>query len=202
MSVRPGDHSAKPKPGSPTGAAPGDIAAQPASASAAAARPMLRWRLTIRFMEVSSRWNIAETTPSEHRSSKSCFQDRKSNATSWSVFDSGRLRQLPISYQEVLGAAINLPYRTPAQPVAVRVAAGGDFSVYRQEPSLTMCLGKSRPNCRQKEARTRRATQVRQRTGQRPTGYQTFGKHKIPDTLVRWFGSLRYYSTDMNFMPI
>ena len=40
-------------------------------------------------------------------------KDRKSNATSGSIFDSGSLSQTPISCQEVLGAAIKLPYRSP-----------------------------------------------------------------------------------------
>ena len=41
-------------------------------------------------------------------------KDRKSNATFGSIFDSGGLSQSPISHQEVLGAAIKLPQRTPS----------------------------------------------------------------------------------------
>jgi hypothetical protein len=39
---------------------------------------------------------------------------------------------------EVLGAAINLPYRTSAQLVGLRVAAGGDCPGYRHESPLTI----------------------------------------------------------------
>ena len=55
-------------------------------------------------------------------------KDRKSNATSGGIFDSGSLSQSPISHQGVLGAAIKLPYRSPAPPVAGNGAAGGDLS--------------------------------------------------------------------------
>ncbi len=41
-------------------------------------------------------------------------KDRKSNATFGSVFDSVGLSQSPISHQEVLGAAIKPPKRTPS----------------------------------------------------------------------------------------
>ena len=63
-------------------------------------------------------------------------KDRKSNATFGSIFESGGLSQSPISHQEVLGAAIKPPQRTPALPVARTGAAGGDFSGYRHESSL------------------------------------------------------------------
>ena len=41
------------------------------------------------------------------------FKDRKSNAAFGSIFDAGGLSQSPISHQEVLGAAIQPPQRTP-----------------------------------------------------------------------------------------
>jgi hypothetical protein len=66
------------------------------------------------------------------------FKDRKSNAAFGNIFDSGGLSQSPISHQEVLGADIKPPQRTPPALPIVRIgAAGGDFSGYRHESSLT-----------------------------------------------------------------
>jgi hypothetical protein len=45
---------------------------------------------------------------------------------------SGRLGQSPISHQEALCAAIKLPYPTPAQPVAQRVAAINSEAVFQK----------------------------------------------------------------------